>query len=118
MTEKKRNYGIDLLRMLSMFMIVNLHVLGQGGAMVRIVGDEAGYYAAWFLETCAYCAVDCYGLISGYVGVNGSSGPPRLLELWLQVFFYSFGITLLYGIFRAGTAERRVFLEGGFSREQ
>ena len=86
MTEKKRNYGIDLLRMLSMFMIVNLHVLGQGGAMVRIVGDEAGYYAAWFLETCAYCAVDCYGLISGYVGVNGSSGPPACWSCGCRCF--------------------------------
>lgn len=99
MSDAKRNYGIDLLRMLSMFMIVNLHVLGQGGAMVRIVGAEAGYYAAWFLETCAYCAVDCYGLISGYVGVNGKFRLARLLELWLQVFFYSAGITLLYAIF-------------------
>lgn len=31
MSEKKRNYGIDLLRMISMFMVVVLHVLGQGG---------------------------------------------------------------------------------------
>ena len=114
MTEKKRNYGIDLLRMLSMFMIVNLHVLGQGGAMVRIVGDEAGYYAAWFLETCAYCAVDCYGLISGYVGVNGKFRPARLLELWLQVFFYSFGITLLYGIFAPGLLNGEYFWKAVF----
>lgn len=26
----KRNYGIDLLRILAMFMVVNLHVLGHG----------------------------------------------------------------------------------------
>ena len=99
MAEQKRNYGLDLLRILSMFMIVNLHVLGQGGAMVRIVGSESTYYAAWLIETCAYCAVDCYGLISGYVGVNGKFRPARFLELWLQVFFYSAGITLGYRIF-------------------
>lgn len=102
MSDTKRNYGIDLLRMLSMFMIVNLHVLGQGGVMVRIVGAEAGYYASWFLETCAYCAVNCYGLISGYVGVNGKFRPARLLELWIQVFFYSGGITLIYAIAAPG----------------
>lgn len=92
----ERNYGLDLLRMVSMFLIVNLHVLGQGGAMVRIVGAESAYYAAWFLETCAYCAVDCYGLLSGYVGVKGKPRLGRFLELWLQVFFYSAGITLVY----------------------
>lgn len=91
-----RNYGLDLLRMVSMFLIVNLHVLGQGGAMVRIAGNESTYYAAWFLETCAYCAVDCYGLLSGYVGVKGKPRLGRFLELWLQVFFYSAGITLVY----------------------
>lgn len=102
MSDTKRNYGIDLLRMVSMFLIVNLHVLAQGGAMVRIVGAEGTYYAAWFLETCAYCAVDCYGLISGYVGVNGKFRPARILELWFQVFFYTAGITLIYRIFAPG----------------
>ena len=99
MLSKNRNYGLDLLRMLSMFLIVNLHVLGQGGAMVRVTGREAVYYSCWFVETCAYCAVDCYGLISGYVGVDSKHRPARILELWLQVFFYSAGITLLFRIF-------------------
>ena len=27
----KRNYGLDALRMLAMFMIVILHILNQGG---------------------------------------------------------------------------------------
>ena len=98
MLSKNRNYGLDLLRMLSMFLIVNLHVLGQGGAMVRVTGREAVYYSCWFVETCAYCAVDCYGLISGYVGVESKHRPARILELWLQVLFYSAGITLLFRI--------------------
>lgn len=79
-----------------MFLVVNLHVLGQGGVMVRVVGNEIPYYVSWFLETCAYCAVDCYGLISGYVGVDHKARPARFIELWLQVFFYSAGITLIF----------------------
>lgn len=102
MIEKKRNYGIDLLRMLSMFMIVILHILGQGGVMVKVPGSEEGFYASWFLETCAYCAVDCYGIISGYVGLNGKHRFSRLFELWFQVFFYCAGITLLYALFSPG----------------
>lgn len=96
MSATKRNEGIDLLRILSMFMIVNLHVLSQGGVMVRVTGRELPYYICWFLETCAYCAVDCYGLISGYVGVESRWRPARIVELWFQVFFYSAGITLLF----------------------
>lgn len=92
----KRNYGLDLLRIVSMFLVVNLHVLSQGGVMVRITGQESTYYASWFIETCAYCAVNCYGLLSGYVGVDSKFRPARLLELWCQVFFYSAGITLIF----------------------
>ena len=95
----ERNYGIDLLRIVSMFLIVNLHVLGQGGAMVRIRSHPSTYNVCWFLETCAYCAVDCYGLISGYVGAQSRFRVSRFLELWLQVFFYSAGIFLLYALF-------------------
>ena len=91
----KRNYGIDLLRIFSMFLIAVLHVNGQGGAMVRIVSAPGTYYAAWFLETAAYCSTNCYGLISGYVGVDSRPRISRYMELWLQVFFYSAGITLL-----------------------
>lgn len=98
MMKKERNYGLDMLRMVCMFLIVNLHVLSPGGAMARMQGNESTYYACWFLETCAYCAVDCYGILSGYVGITGRHRPARLLELWLNVFFYSAGITLLYWI--------------------
>lgn len=62
MMKKERNYGLDMLRMICMFLIVNLHVLSPGGAMARVQGNEGTYYACWFLETCAYCAVDCYGI--------------------------------------------------------
>ncbi len=95
MIRQERNYGLDLLRMVCMFLIVNLHVLSPGGAMARVQGNEGTYYACWFLETCAYCAVDCYGILSGYVGITSKHRPARLLELWLNVFFYSAGITLI-----------------------
>lgn len=33
MSDKPRLYGIDILRIVSMFMIVVLHVLGSGGVI-------------------------------------------------------------------------------------
>ena len=96
---KNRNYGIDLLRMLAMFMVVTLHVLGKGGILSNAAPGSGSYAAAWFPEICAYCAVNCYALISGYVGVGGSFKYRRMLPMWLQVFFYSFLFTLLFAIF-------------------
>ena len=92
----RRNYGIDLLRLVAMFMVVILHVLGQGGVLSATTGDK--HHIAWFLETAAYCAVDCYAIISGFVAYNENENPYRytkFFSFWLQIFTYSFGITLL-----------------------
>ena len=37
-TKVKRNYGIDMLRLIAMFFVVILHVLGHGGAMKNATG--------------------------------------------------------------------------------
>ncbi len=91
---KVRNYGIDMLRIVAMYMIVALHCLGAGGVRSNATGGQ--YAIAWLFESVCYCAVDCYGLISGFV--NGSkqiSRPNRMLKLWIQVLFYSFGAFLV-----------------------
>ena len=93
-----RNAGIDLLRLLCMYMVAVLHVCGQGGAMVRIASQPAAYYACWFLETCATCAVNCYGLISGYVGIKSTFRPWKLLLLYLQVWFWSVLLFLVFAL--------------------
>ncbi len=104
---KERNYGIDLLRIFGMFLICVLHICGQGQAMLRVSGFSGSYYAAWFLETLAYCAVDIYGLVSGYVGVDGKSRPSRLLELWMRVFWYSaLGSFLAVYVFHFNSLEK------------
>ena len=110
----KRNYGIDLLRLVSMYMIVVLHVIGQGGVMVRITARPAAYYMVWLPEAAAMCAVNCYGLISGYVGVNARFKPSRQVSLWLTVEFYTLLITLVFGIIHPVWITRQVLLKSFF----
>lgn len=66
---QERNYGIDFLRIISMFMIVILHILGNGGILASVQIGSSNYHLAWILEIASYCAVNCYALISGYVGI-------------------------------------------------
>lgn len=96
---KERNYGIDLLRILSMFMVVLLHLCGFGGVLSNVKPFSVNYYIAWFLEIVSYCAVDVFALISGFVGVKSSFKYSNLAFLWVRVFFYSFGITLIFLIY-------------------
>lgn len=94
----KRHMGIECLRIVSMFMIVILHTLGQGGILSNLEMFSRQYYSAWLLEIVAYCSVNCYALISGYVGINSSFKYSRIILLWLQVIFYTVVITLFFTI--------------------
>ena len=92
----KRNYGIDLMRMVGMFMVVILHVLGQGGVLAMTAGLKN--HIAWLLETGAYCAVDCFAIISGFVSYTDKEKTysySKFFGFWLQVITYNFGITLI-----------------------
>lgn len=92
----ERKYGIDLLRIISMFMIVVLHVLLRGGILNNVVVLSAQYDVAWIMKIFCMCAVNCYGLISGYVGVNNKFRYYKIWVLWLQVAFYTVIINLIY----------------------
>lgn len=93
----QRNYGIDLLRMFAMYLIAVLHILGQGGVLSAANGTKNDI--AWILEIGAYCCVNCYALISGYVGLNTKFKYTNIIMLWLNVLFYTVGITLCFTIF-------------------
>ena len=87
-TMKKRDPGIDLLRVISMGMIVLHHLLLHGG----MTGSFALFSPSGLLinlfNAATRCAVNVYALISGYVMVNARFRPARLIGLWLQVVFY------------------------------
>lgn len=101
MNEKKheKNYGIEWLRILSMYMVAVLHTLGQGGILGSFKQGDLSFSIAWFLETAAFGAVDCFALISGYVGYHSHFRYKKGLRLWFQTFFYTIGITILFAIF-------------------
>lgn len=96
---QEKNYGIDALRMLAMFMIVILHILNQGGLLKETVRFTSQYEIGWMIESAVYCAVDICALISGYVWVNTKYKFRNIIELWLQVVFYTASITFLFWMF-------------------
>ena len=99
MSVREKNYGIDALRILSMFMIVILHIFNTGGVLNATGRFTSQYEAGWVLQIATFCAVDVYALISGYVWVNAKYRYRNIVELWLQVFFYTVLITALFSIF-------------------
>ena len=98
--ENKRNPGVDLLRLAAMYMVCVLHVMGPGGVLDALSGRSLSrIMAAEMLYGLCFVAVDCFALISGYVGAGRPFRYGNLLRFWLQVFFYSAGITLFYAFY-------------------
>lgn len=100
---EQRNRGVDLLRMTAMWMVVVLHILNKGGVLAATAPLSAARETARLLEISAYCAVNCYGLISGYVGITRRFRYSSAAVLWLRVVFYTLGITAAFALFVPGT---------------
>lgn len=94
--KQERNYGIDLLRIIATYMVIVLHVLGQGGIIWNLENTSQNYISAWVLELLAFCAVNCYALISGYVGIYSKFKISNILLMWLQVVLVSVGSLIVF----------------------
>lgn len=88
-----RNYGIDVMKVCAMFMVVILHVLGQGGILSGSKMMSINYEVAWFMEIASYCAVNCFAMATGYLMIDKEFQYRRIIPLWLQVVFYTTIIT-------------------------
>ena len=106
--QTKRNIGIDLLKIVSMLMIVTLHMLGHGGVLDNMPPMSRCYQVAWLIEIACYGAVNCYALASGFL--TARCNIRKLMELWLQVMFYSLLITIVMECYMERFQEKSGFI--------
>lgn len=92
---KKRMVNIELLRIISMMMVVMLHYLGKGKLLPALTGSmDVNGYVAWGLESLCIVAVNVYMLISGFFLVESGFKSRRVVELLCQVLFYTILVPL------------------------
>ena len=106
--DSERNYGIDLLRIICMVMIVIHHVLLHGGILREVEWFCPQYKEAWFLEAGVFCAVNAYGIISGYVGYGRTHRISRFISMYLQLIFYTLLTTAIFAFISSGLVTREV----------
>lgn len=108
----KRNTGIDLLRILSMIMILYIHVLGQSGVMDLFDITSLQYRMGWIVLMASFCAVNVFALISGYVGVDVEFKYSKIIAMWLQVVFFTVGLTtVMYFVLPEGKVTSEHFIK-------
>ena len=93
--DNKRNNGIDLLRVILLFMICLLHVMGHGGIKNNTT-SALNFLSLYVLEDLSVCAIDCYALISGYFAKDKPLNYKRIIKLWITAFFYTVIIAISF----------------------
>ncbi len=100
--QKEKNYGIELLRILSIVFVLILHILGRGGVYpyagtsANLAEHPWNYKVAWILESAAYGAVNFFALISGFVGLRSHFHIKKWLRLWVLVVFWGVMVYVLF----------------------
>ena len=89
---KKRNEGVDLIRIISMVGIVYSHILNQGRGIYKYHKYKSEISSS---ETYFFWHNNAFALISGVIGYK-STKYSNLLYLWLCVVFYSLTIRYFY----------------------
>ena len=92
-----RNMNMDLLRIVSMLLIVLLHSIDHSGVLEEAIdcSSVVDIYVMYVYSFTRIC-VNCYVLLSGYFLVKSQFRIQKLLTLWLEVVFYSFFIKLIF----------------------
>ena len=109
-----RNHGIDALRILCIFMVLALHILGLGGIADKTQFPEPKFFAVWSFEALLYCVMNCYALITGYVMIRSRYRYTNLILLWLQVLLVSVGGAVVYYFLRPGAIDQVTLLLSAF----
>lgn len=96
---------MEILRMISMFMIIVMHIVNHGSMIDLVHKGTVSYYCVWFLFGIGFTSINLYILLSGYFLAESKFSSWKVLRLELQVLFYALGITLLFWI--TGWAQER-----------
>ena len=101
---KNRQAGMDRLRILSAWFVVCIHLFALLGDLST--GTGISLFVNAFVYALVFCTVNCFGLLSGWLGYREDGNSLRLKSLvllWLQFVFYRVFFLLLPSL--AGIAE-------------
>lgn len=92
-TVDRRNYGIDLVKIFAMFLVVIVHIVRKGGAIDASL-THATKGVLCVLEGVAFCCINLFAMSTGFLCYGKKTKLSRLLQLWLQVLFWSVTVSM------------------------
>ena len=97
MTKKARAANLDLLRIVSMLLIIFLHSIDHSGVLENAANCGTGmyFYVRFTYCLCRVC-VNIYIMLSGYFMVESRFRLHKLVTLWMETAFYGFTLKLIF----------------------
>lgn len=92
--QKERMSNIELLRIISMFMVIMIHLFTKSNVLWEMGLNQGVYYIAWFLYGLCMTGVNCYVIISGFFSIESKFRPEKIIKIYVQVLFYSVTLAL------------------------
>lgn len=89
---KERNNSLDLYRVLCMFLITTIHIIGYGNLMPS---NSVNAFLVDLIEVLQYFSISGFTLISGFFLVNKTSTKDKIISFIPLIFFYSVTIFLI-----------------------
>lgn len=98
--EETRQSNIELLRIVSMCMIIAMHYMTKGMNIPKLSADHSLHNIAfWIIYAFCLSSVNAYVFISGYFDAGSKWSIGRVIRLWLEVLFYSILIPVIMNAF-------------------
>ena len=93
MIKVKRDYSMDLLRIISMFMIVVLHSISHGTFLDNSFTFNNAYF--YLIDSFCIVSVNCFVLLSAYFLINDRFRLSKIVLLLCNTVFYSWIILFI-----------------------
>ena len=95
--KQTRNANMDLLRIVSMLLIIFLHSIDHSGVLEHAenCGMPMYFYVRFTYAMCMVC-VNIYVMLSGYFMIRSKFRLHKLVTLWMEAVFYGFVLKLLF----------------------
>ena len=97
----QRMYNIELMRIISMLLVITTHFWGHGIELTSIPVFTFPYYFGWLMKGISYVSINTYVLISSFFLCQSRFKIKKFFSLWLEIEFYSiliYGVTCIAGI--------------------
>ena len=100
--KNKRQSGFELLRIISMLMIIAMHYMTKGMKIEKLSIDcSMTNVIYWIIYALCVSSVNAYVFISGYFATDSKWNLKKLIRLWAQVLSYSILVPLIMSAFGA-----------------